>query len=245
MAAAYVHAWRMRHPLGRRAQAHDHPFHELVLVVSGHLGVVLPAASAEAGPGELLWYPRGAWHLETVVGSGPCDWMWVNFTADGLPALPPRLADRRRAIGPLIGLLWERRAEAGPAVAAFRDHLCAAIAAELVAIAAPAAEPDPWLAGLEHWMRGHLAEPITLDGLARRAGLSRAHFARTWHARAGCPPMASLRRLRLAAARDLILGSDLPLSAVAPQTGFANEQVLSRLMRRHLGCGARALRRLR
>lgn len=245
MATAYVHAWRTRQSANRRSQAHDHPFHELVLVLSGRLGVVLPEARAEAGPGELLWYPRGAWHLETVSPAGPCDWMWINFTAERVPALPPRLANRDRALGTLIGLIWERRADAGPSAASFRDHLCEAVLAELQALAAPQPERDPWLSSLEGWMRRHLAERITLDGLARQAGLSRAHFARSWHARAGCPPMASVRRMRLAAARDLVLGSDLPLTDIAPRVGFANEQVLSRLMRRHLGSGARDLRRLR
>src|SRR5690606_16459240 len=91
--------------------------------------------------------------------------------------------------------------------------------------------------------RRHLAGPLGLERLALVAGLSRAHFARLFRERSGATVMEAVRTARLAAARDLLLTSDLPLSEIAPRVGIGSEALLSRLLARHLGVGARALRR--
>ena len=49
--------------------------------------------------------------------------------------------------------------------------------------------------------------------------------------------MADLRRLRLEAARDLLVSTELPLKAVAARCGFCDESHLSRSM--HRCCGHR------
>jgi transcriptional regulator GlxA family with amidase domain len=59
----------------------------------------------------------------------------------------------------------------------------------------------------------------------------------------GLTPMEDLRQLRLEAARDLLLTTDLPLKAIAPRTGLGDEYHLSRLFRRAFGIAPGALRR--
>jgi transcriptional regulator GlxA family with amidase domain len=54
--------------------------------------------------------------------------------------------------------------------------------------------------------------------------------------------MDHARLIRLEAARELLLKTNLPLKAIAPKVGFASEFHLSRLLRTRLGIGARQIR---
>jgi transcriptional regulator GlxA family with amidase domain len=55
--------------------------------------------------------------------------------------------------------------------------------------------------------------------------------------------MEDVRMIRLEAARNLLLTTNLPLKAIAPRVGLGSEYHLSRLLRRHFDLGARELRR--
>lgn len=94
-------------------------------------------------------------------------------------------------------------------------------------------EPDArWLA----WSREHLdagGDPA-LEPLAARAGVHRAHLARSFAARFGLSVGEYHRRLRLAAAAEM-LAERRPVSAVAQSTGFADQAHLTRWFGRVLG----------
>jgi transcriptional regulator GlxA family with amidase domain len=77
-------------------------------------------------------------------------------------------------------------------------------------------------------MQEHVDTRITVDELARRAGLSRAHFIRRYKQAAQRTPMQDLRMIRVELARELLLTTDLPLKAIAARTGFCDEYHLSR-----------------
>lgn len=64
-------------------------------------------------------------------------------------------------------------------------------------------------------------EPLTLDGLAREAGLSRAHLVRSFRQSYATTPGAYLRSVRLAAARQH-LSDGLSVSDAARRSGFAS-----------------------
>ncbi|HHN46497.1 MAG TPA: AraC family transcriptional regulator [Planctomycetes bacterium] len=93
------------------------------------------------------------------------------------------------------------------------------------------------------YVEAHMEEKITLDALARVVGLSKYHFVRKYRQATGLTPLAHIRRVRLEAARSLLLTTDLPLKAVAQRVGMANEYHLSRLLRKHLSIGVRDVRR--
>jgi transcriptional regulator GlxA family with amidase domain len=75
--------------------------------------------------------------------------------------------------------------------------------------------------------------------------MSKFHFSRRYRQLTGLTPMEDLRQLRLEAARDLLLTTDLPLKAIAPRTGLGDEYHLSRLFRRAFGIAPGELRRHR
>lgn len=74
-------------------------------------------------------------------------------------------------------------------------------------------------------------EDISLDDLARVAGLSRFHFLRVFKLRFGCPPHAFLMQVRLTKARSL-LHAGYPPAQVAVTTGFFDQSHFTRYFKK-------------
>ncbi|MFF5503193.1 AraC family transcriptional regulator [Streptomyces roseolus] len=75
----------------------------------------------------------------------------------------------------------------------------------------------------------------TVAGLATRAGLSRAAFARRFSELVGEPPMTYLTRWRMTTAARLLRESDAPLSEVAARTGYGSEYAFAKAFKREYG----------
>ena len=86
-------------------------------------------------------------------------------------------------------------------------------------------------------------EPIRLDDLARRAGMSKRSFIRAFQAATGSPPIAYLIQLRVNRAAALLRHDTENITEVAFQVGFADSNYFSRQFRRTLGMSPRAYRR--
>jgi transcriptional regulator GlxA family with amidase domain len=78
---------------------------------------------------------------------------------------------------------------------------------------------DPFLEVLA-WAQAHLADPISISDLARRAAMSQRNFARRFLESFGVTPYQWILRQRLQLARRLLETSDLPVDAVADASGF-------------------------
>jgi len=89
----------------------------------------------------------------------------------------------------------------------------------------------------------HLNEPIRVMMLSKVAGLSLAHFSRSFKRTFGEPPNAYLTRLRVEQARNLMLLTDASLAEVAHTCGFADQAHFSRRFRQRTGQSPGAWRR--
>lgn len=91
-------------------------------------------------------------------------------------------------------------------------------------------------------MDARLAEPLTLDALARVAGVSRFHFSRCFRNAVGEPPLRHLARMRIAAACRLLRDSPAPVAEVAQAVGYRSPQAFARAFERNCGCTPSAYR---
>jgi AraC family transcriptional regulator len=144
-------------------------------------------------------------------------------------------------------LLAALAAEAGagtPTGLAFVDTLATALALQIVQQAGVAEHhAEPARGGLAPVVRRRVLElmdaqsdrQLTLDVLAREAGLSLTHFARAFKESVGRAPHQHLMTLRLERARRLLESPDAVLSDVALRTGFADQAHFTRLFKRHFG----------
>jgi transcriptional regulator GlxA family with amidase domain len=69
-------------------------------------------------------------------------------------------------------------------------------------------------------MEAHVDEPLSLDAVARRIGLSRRHLERLFRRHLDCRPARYYRDLRLNRARQLLLQTNLSVMAVTVACGF-------------------------
>ncbi len=66
------------------------------------------------------------------------------------------------------------------------------------------------------------AEPLDLDAMAREAGFSRYHFARSFRSAFGETPAAYLSRRRVERAKDLLRSGNLTVTEICMLVGFSS-----------------------
>lgn len=110
------------------------------------------------------------------------------------------------------------------------------------ALVAQVAKSDP-LGSTIGWARRHLAD-LTVDALAKRAGLAVRTLYRRTDAVLGLTPAKLIERLRVEHARTLLSSTELPHKVIANQAGFSGSAHMQRAVKRHLGIDANAVRLL-
>ena len=82
--------------------------------------------------------------------------------------------------------------------------------------------------GLHNWIEAHLDGELSLPVLARQAGMSERSFSRHYAETSGQTPARTVERLRVEAARNMLLDSALPVKRVAQRCGFGSEETIRR-----------------
>jgi transcriptional regulator of acetoin/glycerol metabolism len=93
------------------------------------------------------------------------------------------------------------------------------------------------------FVESHLEDDINLETLAAEARLSVYHFARGFKLSTGVSPLRYVLEQRVKRARQLLVQTDLPLSAIASAVGFFDQGHLSRQFRSLVGTTPSSFRR--
>jgi transcriptional regulator GlxA family with amidase domain len=99
------------------------------------------------------------------------------------------------------------------------------------------------LAPILDWAVAHLDEPLTVEGLARRALMSPRTFARRFRDTTGTTPLQWLLRQRILHAQRLLEATELPVEIVASRCGFGSATALRVHFRRATGTTPQNYRR--
>lgn len=91
------------------------------------------------------------------------------------------------------------------------------------------------VAAVARFMEERFAEPCSLSGLARLAGLSPFHFLRVFRATTGLTPHQHLLRTRLRAGALYLARTDTPITEVALAAGFEDLSNFNRSFRAEYG----------
>jgi AraC family transcriptional regulator len=104
---------------------------------------------------------------------------------------------------------------------------------------------DPaWLATVRDLLHQHFARPLTLEEIARSAGVHPTHLARVFHRSFHCTIGQYVRRLRVEHACRELASSELALSEIALECGFYDHSQLTRTFRAHTGMTPSEYRRI-
>lgn len=226
-----------------RLTAHSHPFHELVCVLRGRIHVVGNGQARVGAAGDVFLYPAGQAHEECSDPHAPLTSLFIAFTCPLNDASPITMAhDRRGRIAEMMRWLTEDAVAGQTSDYEQRHPLLPAILAEFEqALTAPPA--CAWLLRVQDYIQANISKPISLASLARVAGFSRHHFAHAYKDATSRTPMADVRAKRVQYARQLILGTAMPLKEVAAAAGFSDIYAFSRTFRSCLGVTPGSLRR--
>ena len=181
----------------------------------------------------------------------------VGGSADG--ATPIRL---RRAfniggaqVRHLVGALAAEADGGTPGGLAFVDALTTALGLQLVHHAGvTAARREQRVRGglapavrrrVLELMHAHPDARLSIDALAREAGLSPSHFARAFKESVGAAPHQYLMSIRLERARRFLDAPEATLSDVALRAGFVDQPHFTRFFKRQFGVTPGALLRSR
>ena len=235
-----LHVGRMRNNGAWRMGAHSHRGHELLIFFSGQHRVQVAGGEILCETGDVLLYPPGCVHAEAVAAPGT-EWIYLAFEWSGAPRhLPLRFHDATGRARVLADWLGADSPSRGPGRQSARDVLLGALIMQLLDSAR--AEEDGLIRRTREFFQKRLAEPLRLDAVAWHAHRSKFHFVRLYRKRTGRTPMEELRIVRLEHARELLLTTGLPLKAIAPRCGLADEYTLSRLFRKQFGASPSAFR---
>ena len=92
-----------------------------------------------------------------------------------------------------------------------------------------------WLVRARERLHAHFEEPLSLNTLAKEAGVHPVHFAASFRRFCGCSAGEYLRRLRLQHLSSMLRRPDTPLSEIAHATGFADQSHFTRFLKRFTG----------
>jgi len=93
-------------------------------------------------------------------------------------------------------------------------------------VTTPVVEGNDSLEPVLHWLRDHLAEPLTLDVIAAQASMSTRTLSRQFRAQVGTTPLQWLIRQRLTRAQELLETTNLTVDQIATATGFGTAVLL-------------------
>ena len=171
-------------------------------------------------------------------------------------ALLERIATTPQVLNaPHVGAMLQRLDARTADAAATELHLTA-LAAEAVACLMDTAEAEEQaeaaqgsseaacLARDAHaLLERHLDTPLTLESIARELCVSRSRLAATYKAERGRGVAEELRDLRMERARELLAGTDLPLSEVGRAVGYPRPSTFATAFSREVGCSPAAWRK--
>lgn len=243
---------RWRKPLSRTTS------HAMALVVTGKLYYRIDGETLHAKKGDLLFIPEGCMREAFHDHSDHHRKYWVTFAGAtaGRPPIP--LLDRRTPfltrtrhyeyMKQRFSMLLQQWMGKLP----HYEIICSAIVAELLGHVHRELDaqhhPSPKLdvvASIQRYILEHYREPIRVDALARHVGLTPNYVSSLFRQLTGSTVKEYVHQVKLSAARDLLLTTDITVGEAAEYVGFCDPSYFHRVFKKLHGFPPSALRQER
>jgi AraC family transcriptional regulator len=201
------------------------------------MSLILPAGRENAwrwnrGTDELHLYLSRTWLAEVALAAGVADPEPVarfGFEDRILSSLARALLEERRG-GGIGGTLYRQALAETAALRMLREH-CRVVGN----IAVRAGLAPSRLRRVRDLVEARLESDLSLEDMAAAAGLSRAHFSRSFRVSTGQTPYGYLRGRRIARAQSLLVETSDLIADIAAVTGFRSQSHLGRVFRNTTG----------
>ncbi len=244
---------------GFSARAHAHDDLQILLPLSGRLGMVIADEEHLLGPEWAILLPPGVPHASTFL-SGHSDFVtayapsaWLSeLMADLGGSLP---GDRQALVvrDARLWLLAQQLASEIDAPGVGTERMLRSGLEQLGVVlvrrlqerrGTPVRADARIMRAVDRILRDH-SEELTVEGLAAEVAMSPRHFERCFKEAVGSSPRKFLITVRLGAARELLARTERPIAAIAWEVGFKNFSHFSDTFTREVGLPPSAYRRER
>lgn len=223
--------------------------YQLVVILSGHLTLTLDDEVIEVPENHAILLSPGHQEHFSFARDQETRHSWIALAADAQSKGLNDYFAQFRGPFPFLGRMASLLdiARHGPAPVAQPDGLHNRVFEELgtaILCAFACAVCDghkasevsqPVLARTERYIAENYARPLTLDLIARAAGVSRQHLLKLCRLSAKATPMDQLYAKRLEAAADLLLHTGFSIAEIAAESGFQNQFHFSRRFKQSFG----------
>jgi AraC family transcriptional regulator len=227
-----------RFPAGLTLPAHSHPQATVAVVLAGGFMGSYRGGERECDSRTVLVEPAGEEHRNRF-GPRETKILTLSLHVDGLRREVETAADRfRHGRDAYAGQIARRAADELDRPDDVTPLAVEAAALELLARITRTAtlERRPtWLGEARSLLHDRYAESLSLAEVAAAVGVEPDRVARGFRRAFGEPLSSYLRRIRVDAAAVLLASTDLPISRVAADVGFADQSHLTRWFAWHFG----------
>jgi AraC-like DNA-binding protein len=234
-----------------RPLSHCHPFHQVVLPILGSLEMEVGGRGGRVEGCQAALIAAGQPHSCETAGANRflvLDWAMDEAAGDDDLSRLSDVAERRpflaydRGLQHLVSFLGFELGES-PAAAGKRNWGGLLLSA-LATRAGAEAKRHPRRVGraIAH-IRAHHRRRLTVEEIAQAACCSVSHLHALFQRSLGASPMDYVAEVRLDRAMSLLTAGDESISAIALETGHADQSVLTRSMKRRRGVTPAAYRR--
>lgn len=242
----------LRHASPRRLPLHSHELPFFALLLDGLYGERCGRQQMQYGPFTLMFRPAGIPHQDEI---GPRGLRF--FEIEIRPGWQKRLADVSVSLdtplddiggGPLLWLAMKLFREV-QASAVPDDLAVESLLAEILSFAARTRHPEtrhapPWLPRVLDKLKTEHCRRLTLDELAREAGVHPVHLSRVFRRCIGEGIGEHVHRLRVRTACERMLAPHAGLAEIGFSAGFADQSHFTRSFRKITGMTPAAFRSL-
>ena len=234
----------------REIPAHPHEWATLTLTVAGGYLVDWFPARLRCGPASFVFHPPGDVYSARISDLGSrcltirIDPRMIERASEEAPGLA-ELECTRRALPHRLAFELRRELEREDerAAAEVEDTVIALLVelGDRPGLDAPSASP-PWLERVRERIDDEFRRHLSLQTLALTANVHRVHLAREFRRRFGCTVGQYIRQRRVELACHRLMASDMPLSSIAFEAGFADQSHFTNTFRRLVGSTPGAFR---
>ena len=233
----------VRHCSPRKLPMHSHELSFIALLLDGLYGERCGRQQAQFGPFSVMFRPAGIPHKDEIGPSGV-----RIYEIELRPIWQKRLADCSAALdtprddiggGPLLwlGMKLFREVQAS---AAPEELTIESLLAEILSHAARSSQRESrhcpsWLSGILDKLKTEHCRRLTLEELAREAGVHPVHFSRVFRRSVGEGISEHVHRLRVHTACERMLDRRTSPAELSLSSGFADQSHFTRSFRKITG----------
>lgn len=235
-----------------RERVNGAPEDHLMMCIGGHGYVIVDGKKSHLQAGQLIIIPRHCPHTYWAAEDKPWSTYWMHFLGEDADYYVERIPHVAEPVA-IDGTTQQE------AMRLFRDCLDTlenGYAMPTLIYAAQSAQHilslllfrNPALPmeqraesrrrkcdSVIEYMHSRIAEPVTLEQLAREAGLSVSHFSEMFREQTHHSPMSFYTHLRIRAACRLLDLTRKPVKVVAMETGYGDPYYFSRVFKKVMG----------